>query len=136
MLIVDDDDALRATLCDLFRDEGYTVFEAADGVAALERLRTYPEPLVVLLDWQLPRLDGLGVLQALAADAASAPPYVFFLLTATQDVITWRLRHHEVAIPPELSVTLLGKPFDVEDLLMSVALAGAQLDVDQQARRW
>jgi len=47
--------------------EGYSVDVATDGLAALEKARTLL-PDVMFLDIRLPKLDGLGVLEALRAD--------------------------------------------------------------------
>ena len=67
MLIVDDHDGFRESARALLEAEGFSVVGAvADGEAALaavERLR----PEVVLLDVQLPGLDGFGVAERLAA---------------------------------------------------------------------
>jgi two-component system cell cycle response regulator DivK len=47
---------------------GYEVIEAADGEAAIERARA-GVPDLVLVDIQMPRLDGYGVLREMRADA-------------------------------------------------------------------
>jgi two-component system OmpR family response regulator len=52
VLVVDDDTAIRQVLVAFFTDEGYAVFEAPDGMSALERMRSSPRHLVVLLDWR------------------------------------------------------------------------------------
>ena len=51
--------------------DGYTVDVAGDGLAALEKARVQ-HPDIIFLDIRLPKLDGLGVLEALRADAATA----------------------------------------------------------------
>ena len=67
VLIVDDHDGFRASARALLEAEGFAVVgEAADGIGALtavDRLR----PDVVLLDVQLPDLDGFAVAERLAA---------------------------------------------------------------------
>lgn len=57
ILIVDDDPDIRKVLCLLLKDD-YTVSEAADGTAALEHLRLYPDTDLVILDVMMPGLDG------------------------------------------------------------------------------
>ena len=67
MLIVDDHAAFRASARALLQAEGFQVAaEAADGASAL-RLVTRLRPEIVLLDVQLPDLDGLAVAEQLAA---------------------------------------------------------------------
>ena len=77
VLIVDDHPAFRASAGALLEAEGFTVIgEAADGGAALAaaaRLR----PDVVLLDIQLPGLDGFAVAERLAA--TPSPPAVVLI---------------------------------------------------------
>jgi DNA-binding NarL/FixJ family response regulator len=77
VLIVDDHDDFRASATALLEGEGFTVLgEAADGAAAIvesERLR----PDVVLLDIQLPDVDGFTVAERLAA--AREPPAVVLI---------------------------------------------------------
>jgi CheY-like chemotaxis protein len=68
LLVVEDDEALREMLADVLRGEGYQVLEAADGVRALELLRSdlLPTDLcLVLLDMMLPKCSGLDVLEAM-----------------------------------------------------------------------
>lgn len=128
VLIVDDDDGTRAVLSDIMRDQGYTVYQAPDGISALERLRAHASPLVVLMDWWMPGLDGLSVLRALAVDMAIVQPHVFILLSAAKDDLGVRLSHDPTAIPTHLPVTVLGKPFDLDDIVTLVARAAAHLD--------
>jgi CheY-like chemotaxis protein len=130
VLVVDDDEDLRDSLCDLMRMEGYTVFTAPDSMSALERLRTHPTPMIVLLDWYMPSMDGLQVLQALAADEAAVQAHIFIVLTAAEYELKRRLSRDIAAIPSHLSVTVLGKPFDMDDLLALVTRAAAHLGQD------
>jgi DNA-binding NarL/FixJ family response regulator len=70
VLIVDDHAGFRAGARALLTAEGYDVVgEAADGEAALEAARRL-RPQIVLLDIQLPGLDGFAVAERLAGDAA------------------------------------------------------------------
>lgn len=66
-LVVHDEDA-RYTLRALLEDTGYAVIDAADGVQALDTLRASISPLVVVLDLDLPRFDGMGILWEVADD--------------------------------------------------------------------
>jgi type II secretory ATPase GspE/PulE/Tfp pilus assembly ATPase PilB-like protein/CheY-like chemotaxis protein len=83
VLLVEDEDALRRVVKDLLEREGFTVFEAADGVSALDEIdRAAPD--IVVLDLNLPRLDGYGVLSHLRARPATANLPVI-VLTAKGD---------------------------------------------------
>ena len=69
LVVADDDDALRALLGAALA--AYTVLTAARGDEALALVRR-ERPDLVVLDVQMPGLDGLGVARALAADPATA----------------------------------------------------------------
>jgi CheY-like chemotaxis protein len=58
VLVVDDDAAIRETLCMILEDEGYGVATAADGQEALTHLRSSPKPCLILLDLMMPVMSG------------------------------------------------------------------------------
>jgi two-component system cell cycle response regulator len=77
VLVADDSGLVRAMMRDHLVAAGYEVLEAQDGEEALARIRA-AAPDVVLLDRDMPRRDGLAVLDALQADEATAAiPVVF-----------------------------------------------------------
>jgi CheY-like chemotaxis protein len=128
VLVVENDRDLRASLVLSLRWAGYTVLTAPDGLVALTRLRLHPAPLVVVLDWWLPRMDGLAVLQALATDAPATQRHVFLLLTAVWDEADPLL----AALPADMSVTPMGKPLDLYDVLAFVERAALHLRQQQR----
>lgn len=123
VLIVDDDAAIRDTVRFALEDSGYTVSEAGDGLAALKRLRSEPEPTVVLLDLMMPGLDGAGVLGAVAGDHRLATRNAYILVTANTKTLTLAFAN----LLQSLTVPILSKPFDVDVLLESVAAAARRL---------
>ena len=122
-LVVDDDRDTREVLRVVLEDSGYAVAEAADGIETLESLRTNSAAMVVLLDLDLPRLDGIGVLEAVAQDARLAARHAFVLLTAVQH------SRYQMAedICARLAVPLVLKPFDLDELLDTVAMLARRL---------
>ena len=83
VLLVEDEDPLRTVLKDLLEREGYSVIEAKDGVQALDEIdRHAPDALV--LDLNLPRMDGYQVLSHLRARPSTAKLPVL-VLTARGD---------------------------------------------------
>ena len=85
VLIVDDHAAFRASARALLEAEGFEVVgEAADGTEAVEAVAVL-RPAIVLLDIQLPDLDGLAVAELLAA-APDAPAVV---LISSRDAATY-----------------------------------------------
>ena len=83
VLLVEDEEPLRRVMKDLLEREGFVVHEAADGVIALDEVDRLAPDLVVL-DLNLPRLDGYGVLSHLRARPGTARLPVI-VLTAKGD---------------------------------------------------
>lgn len=110
-------------LSGLLEAEGYQVAEASDGIAALDRLRTSPVPLVVLLDWLMPGLDGVGLLRTRGIVTPSIQEHTYLLMTAA----TERLPSILPDLPADLTVSVLGKPFDIEEMLLQVEEAATHL---------
>ncbi len=75
VLIVDDEKNIRATLARSLRLEGYATLEAANGAEALDRLRDEEVDLIIL-DLQMPILDGLTFLEKTAASDRRVPTIV------------------------------------------------------------
>jgi CheY-like chemotaxis protein len=130
VLIVDDDEAIRAALRLVLTRAGHAAAEAEDGVAALDYLCTTPLAMVVILDVVMPKLGGLGVLNAVAADPQLATRHAYLLMTA----------HPRVPRPPaidellsSLAVPVLQKPFDMHLLLETVTRAAARLGAQASA---
>ncbi len=65
VLVVDDDRALREGLVELFRMEGISARGAANGFDALSLLSKGLRPLVILLDLDMPVLNGWGLVDGL-----------------------------------------------------------------------
>jgi CheY-like chemotaxis protein len=83
VLLVDDEDSLRKVMRDLLERDGYAVTEARDGVQALDQVdRVGPD--IIVLDLNLPGLDGYGVLSHLRSRPATAGIPVI-VLTAKGD---------------------------------------------------
>lgn len=97
ILIVDDEPTVRELLKMVLRTMNLPFREAADGVEALERI-AQAQPRLVILDMMMPRLDGLGVLKKLKADAetASLPVLLFTTLRITKEMA------HELGLPPTM----------------------------------
>ncbi len=119
ILVVDDSLTVRRASQRLLERHGYAVVLARDGVEALEQLQQQ-RPSAVLLDIEMPRMDGFELLAALRDDARlQALPVV---------MITSRMaeRHRERAMT--LGATAyMGKPFDEEALLTLLARVCAPL---------
>ena len=125
ILVVDDDEGIRAALQEVLADAGYQVQGVGDGAEALELLRR-ESGWLVLLDIMLPRLDGRQVLQRLQQEPALLKDNKVVLMSAG-----WRLDSEGLALRSEIVVASLRKPVDLEELLaLARRLAGG---IDGQA---
>ncbi len=107
VLVVDDDQKLLNMLRRTLAYEGFQVLTAPDGNAALEQVEAH-HPDVVVLDWLMPGLDGIGVLKQLrAADDKS----LVLMLTA-RDAVEDRVEGLETGADDYLV-----KPFAPAELL-------------------
>jgi CheY-like chemotaxis protein len=60
ILVVDDDQAIRETLCEMLGDEGHPAVGASNGQEALDLLRSDGRPCVIFLDLMMPVMDGVA----------------------------------------------------------------------------
>lgn len=123
VLVVEDDEETRAVMGTALEDAGYVVAEASDGLGALEVLRVSPYPMVVLLDYWMPRVGGAKVIETVAEDATLAGRHAYILVTATPEILppafTMQLA--------KLDVPVIAKPFEIDTLLDTVRQASARL---------
>jgi CheY-like chemotaxis protein len=108
ILLVDDEQAIRAICRVNLEGDGFSVLEAKDGGEALAEIRRQ-RPALVLLDVMMPGIDGWSVAERLAADEQTLDIPVIFLSAraAPED----RLRAQELG-----AVGYVVKPFDPVEL--------------------
>lgn len=69
VLLIDDDDAMRAALAEFLADEGFLVHTARNGQEALDLFYTIDLPALILLDFMMPVMNGSQFLAAKRQDA-------------------------------------------------------------------
>ena len=113
ILVVDDDDRTLKALVFLLQRHGYTTEAASDGQAALDILIEPDPPSIVLLDWDMPKLDGLDVCRLLRSIPIRR--YIYVIMVTARDS------------PADLLLALnagaddfLGKPADKAHLLARI----------------
>jgi two-component system response regulator ResD len=111
VLVVEDDDAIRALLLAALRREPFDVHAAVNGAEAIELVRA-SEYAVILLDLMMPALNGVEFLQ-LFHEMAPESRTVIFVMTAFDDTM---VRH----VAPNLVHGIVRKPFDVPQLVAMV----------------
>jgi len=125
VLVVEDDDAIRALLVAALRREPFEVHAAMHGAEALTLTRS-SEYAVILLDLMMPTLTGVEFLQAFHESNPNSRTVVF-VMTAFDDVT---VRH----IAPNLVHGIVRKPFDVPQLVAMVReVAMTRIDTTPRA---
>jgi CheY-like chemotaxis protein len=112
ILVVDDEPIVAGVIADVLGLEGYEVETAKNGREALERIATRSYDLI-LCDLQMPELDGAGLYHELERRQPSLLQRLAFVSGST-DVPEY------ASFCKRTAVTLLGKPFALEDLLRLV----------------
>ncbi|CAM3321852.1 response regulator [Rhodothermus bifroesti] len=113
VLVVDDSSTARKFVTFALRAQGLTVLTACDGLEALEKLAQTPVDLVIT-DLNMPKLDGIGLVQALRAD----PEYAHIPILVLSSLEDAEL----VSQSQQLGVqAYLTKPFDAQRLQYEVA---------------
>jgi CheY-like chemotaxis protein len=72
VLVVDDEAVVRTLISNSLRDHGYRIIETGDGADALRLVKQH-RPAAVVLDIELPAVDGNTILQSLRADPDTSP---------------------------------------------------------------
>ncbi len=115
-LVVDDSRVVRKLARRILESGGYAVTEAEDGARALDACRA-ALPHCVLLDWNMPVMDGIEFLRALRAEFGPDDPAVVFCTTEND------LAFITQAIKAGAQEYIM-KPFDAEILLGKLAQVG------------
>jgi len=115
-LVVDDSRVVRIVARRMLEHRGFSVVEAADGEIALNACRAHM-PDAVLLDWNMPVMNGIEFLLHLRAEFGPDKPPVVFCTTETE------MSYVEQAIAAGAQEFIM-KPFDEEILAGKFAQVG------------
>ena len=115
-LVVDDSRVVRKVARRILEANGYAVTEAGDGQEALDACRA-GLPDFVLLDWNMPVMDGITFLRQLRGEFGPDNPTVIFCTTEND------MAHIEMAITNGAQEYIM-KPFDEEILVGKLNQAG------------
>ena len=112
VMVVDDSLTVRKFTTRLLAREGYEVITARDGVDALKLLGEQT-PDAILLDIEMPRMDGFEFAKTIRADGKTAGIPIIMITSRTAD--KHRNRVTELGVD-----AFLGKPYQEEELLQSL----------------
>ena len=116
-LVVDDSRAMRRIIAKFLVDLGFEVIEAASGLDALVQAQKIEGLSLVLLDWNMPEMDGRTLLERLRGDEKFADVPIMMVTTESE------MEQVEVALNAGASEYLM-KPFDRQALLEKLLLLG------------
>lgn len=106
ILLAEDEPMLRIIAVEMLEDAGFEVFEAGDGIEALELLKANPQISLLVSDIKMPRMDGYALVEA---GLLLKPCLKILLMTGyAQEPPPLLLRN--------AGVQILHKPFDLERL--------------------
>ncbi|MGE5028193.1 MAG: response regulator, partial [Betaproteobacteria bacterium] len=113
VMVVDDSLTVRKITSRLLAKEGYQIVTAKDGVDALEKMQE-TRPDVMLVDIEMPRMDGFELTRNVRGDAQTADIPIIMITSRTAD------KHRNYA--KKLGVNVyLGKPYQEDELLGHIA---------------
>lgn len=117
-LIIDDSRPIRRIESDILKELGFETTDASNGKEGLERLAASPAlPDVVLVDWNMPEMDGLQFITAVRSDERYSGMPVLMVTTETE---TDRMLRALSAGADEY----LMKPFQKEGLVDKLRIVG------------
>ena len=112
ILIVDDEEGIRNSLGDYFKRQGFVTLLAENGVQALEKVRE-GKPDVVILDVQIPFLDGLEVCKKIRQDSGESTGIIMISGSLKETI--------DKVVGLELGADVyISKPFETRELLAQV----------------
>ncbi|MEV6332467.1 response regulator transcription factor [Streptomyces sp. NPDC051909] len=110
ILVVDDEPAVREALRRSLAFEGYGTEDAVDGLDALAKLESY-DPDLVVLDVQMPRMDGLTAARRIRASGSTVP----ILMLTARDTVGDRVTGLDAGADDYLV-----KPFELDELFARI----------------
>lgn len=116
-LVVDDSRFIRNYIHSLFTERGVECLEAADGRQGLECLRNSGPFAVALVDWNMPVMSGIELVEAARADRSLDGTRIVMVTTEAEN------DHIEAALLAGADEYLV-KPFDEEGLFDKLRMAG------------
>ena len=117
-LVIDDSRAVRLLISSILREQGFEVCDAAHGQEGLQRLQDNAESRLVLVDWNMPVMDGLEFIQAVRRQREWDSVQIVMVTTETESQQVQR------AMTAGANEYVM-KPFTREVLVAKLSLLGA-----------
>ena len=111
VLLVDDDEDVRFLVARMLKNAGLQVKSAAGGEEALEGLRAGALPDLIILDQNMPRMNGIQTMERIRARHGEVP---ILISSGQPDIEEW-------SCFKQPNVAVISKPFEMEELLAKLA---------------
>lgn len=128
LLIVDDDLTFRTMLSALTSQWGYEPIAFEDGEHAWQYLQKNNEFCLMLIDWEMPRLNGLELCKRIRREIKTTPPFIIFLASRskTKDIVS--------ALQAGAN-DYLSKPFDESELEARIMVGRRMLETQVELKK-
>jgi two-component system, cell cycle response regulator len=125
ILIADDSSTSRSMLAGVLKEIGYDVVETANGAEAWNELQKTDAPAIAILDWIMPKMDGLEVVRRVRALQSRKPPYLIILTSKGDkaDIVTGLNTGAN---------DYLAKPFDQGELRARVEVGRRMIELQRE----
>jgi diguanylate cyclase (GGDEF)-like protein len=127
VLIADDDPLSLLYLQDALEEWGYEVLTATDGLRACEILQQPDAPMLAVIDWMMPGMDGIDVCRQIRDTVRDRYIYLIMLTTRVETEFV-------VAAMNAGADDFIGKPFNAEELQVRVRAGRRISELEQQLR--
>lgn len=117
VLVVDDSRAIRRIIGEIMKQIGFEVSEAGNGLEALQRLEELGAPDLVLVDWNMPEMNGLDFIKAVRANPNYSDLPLMMVTTETE------MERMALAFMAGVNEYVM-KPFDKATILDKLQLLG------------
>ena len=116
-LIVDDSKAMRAIVGRIVKQIGFEVLEAGNGVEGLEQLKIHGDVELILVDWNMPEMNGIEFLHAVRSQPGASALKMLMVTTASD------MAHINTAIEAGANEYLM-KPFTKDAMVSKLQMLG------------
>jgi sigma-B regulation protein RsbU (phosphoserine phosphatase) len=124
ILIAEDDFTSRAVLAGVLKKEGHEVTATVNGTEAWQALQQPGAPLLAVLDWMMPELDGLEVVRRVRTLPTDRPPYIIMLTTKGE-------KSDIIAGLEAGANDYLSKPFDAGELRARIKVGQRMVEMQE-----
>ena len=124
VLVVENDPVSQEILAGVLPKWGYEVVRAMDGVEGMDKIMLPSSPDLVLLDWMMPRMDGLGFIRKVRSEIKDNPPYIIMLTSRNE-------KNHIVTGLESGANDYITKPYDKDELRVRLGVGKRMIELQQ-----